>query len=412
MWETKLDRPGDGGASGYDRGVSGTGDGYGRRSSTVHPLTPLLLDQRDPLARGRAHGEHWREEIHELAAIRLALALRRGDFRDEAEVLAVAGLHLPVLRSELPELADELHGIAEGADLSPERVVVLNHYTDLRDVPRSVLGDAAPGEPLAPVEDGDPGGCTAVYLNGDEGPVIGETWDLHASAEPFVRMLRIAPAGGDEEIVCLTLTGCLGAAGLSERGVAVAVNNLSSTDGRVGVVWPAVVRAMLQQPSAQAARELLFRTPLSSGHNYMIADGEAYYGVETSGELKVLTQQGPRAAHLHTNHCFDPVLRQREAVRRGSTTFHRLNLATTLYAQQRPRSAQGLWDLLHTRDGTPGTLCIDPVPGADPWATATCAVIVMRLHDGWVRVVRGGEHRGEPLELSVERWRGTPLDPA
>ncbi len=371
-----------------------------------HVLEPLVLDQVDARARGRAHGEHWRAAIHELAELRLGLTLRRSGFLDEAEVLAAAGLHLPVLHAQLPQLAEELHGIADGADISPERVVVLNHYTDLRDVPRSVLGPAAEQEQQR--EPGDPDGCTAIYFSGDRGPLMGETWDLHANAEPYVRMLRIAPAGGEHETLCLTLVGCLGAVGISSRGVAVTVNNLSSTDGRVGVVWPALVRAMLEQPDARAAYELLLRTPLSSGHHYVIADGHDYYGVETSGELKVLTQLGPRAAHLHTNHCFDPVLRRREAVPERSTSFHRLNLATTIYAQQRPRDLEGLWSLLHTRDGSRGSLCIDPVAGAEPTATATCAVIVMRLHDGRVRVVQGGAHRSEPLELSVGRWQGRP----
>ena len=152
--------------------------------SSRHPLTPLLLDQVDPRSRGRAHGEQWRDAIHQLARIRLELALRRGDFQDEEEVLAVAGLHLPVLQEHLPRMAEELRGIAEGADLSPERVVVLNHYADLRDVPRSVLGGT--GEAPRSLDDTDPGGSTAVYLNGDEGPVMGQTWDLHANAEPFV----------------------------------------------------------------------------------------------------------------------------------------------------------------------------------------------------------------------------------
>jgi isopenicillin-N N-acyltransferase-like protein len=382
-----------------------------RSNDAAHPLEPLVLDQAQPRDRGRAHGEHWRAAIHELAELRLALTLRRSGFLDEDEVLAAAGLHLPVLREQLPAQAEELEGIAEGAAISPERVVVLNHYTDLRDVPRSVLG--RPGLRSEPTSGSgaraDPDGCTAVYFMGEGGPVMGETWDLHANAEPYVRMLRIAPAGGDHETLCVTLTGCLGAAGLSGRGVAVTINNLSSTDGRVGVVWPALVRAMLEQPDARTAYELLMRTPLSSGHHYVIADGRDFFGVECSGELKVLTQLGPRAAHLHTNHCFDPVLRRREAVPTGSTSFHRLNLATTVYAQERPRDEEGMWSLLHTRDGSRGSLCIDPPgPDAEPTGTATVAVIVMRLSDGRVRVVRGGAHRGEPLELTVGRWQGSP----
>lgn len=381
-----------------------------KNAERSHPLEPLLLDHVDPRQRGRAHGEHWRAAIHELAEIRLALTLRRSGFLDEGEVLAAAGLHLPVLRDRLPRMAEELEGIAEGAGLSPERVVVLNQYTDLRDVPRSVLGlpEGAPRSTGTDPAEADADGCTAVYFLGDRGPLMGETWDLHANAAPYVRMLRIAPAGSDEETLCVTLTGCLGAAGINAHGVAVTINNLSSTDGRVGVVWPALVRSMLEQPNARAAYELLLRTPLSSGHYYVIADGHDYYGVETSGELKVLTQLGPRAAHLHTNHCFDPVLRRREAVPAGSTSFHRLNLATTLYAQARPRDEEGMWSLLHTRDGSAGSLWVEPPPGAEPTATATVAVIVMRLFDGWVRVVQGGTPRGEPLELAVGRWQGQP----
>lgn len=379
-----------------------------------HPLEPLVLSQADPRARGRAHGEHWRQAIHELAELRLALTRQRSRFGHDHEVLAAAALHLPVLREQLPRLAEELEGIAEGADLSSERVLVLNHDTGLRGLPRAVLGgedrEVGEGREGAGAQAGsgvDVGGGTAIYFNGVRGPLLGETWDVHADAEPYVRMLRIAPEGSDHEVLCLTFAGCLGVAGMNSRGVAVTMSELWCTDARVGVVGPALLRALLEQPHARAAYERLRSIPRSSGHYVVLADGHDYYGVETSGELQVLTQLGPRAAHLHTNHCFDPVLRRREAVPRASTTFHRLNLATTIYAQQRPRDAEGLWSLLHTRDGTPGSLCIDP-RADEASAPATCAVIVMRLHDGWVRVVRGGEHRQPALELQVGRWQGQP----
>ncbi|HET6584446.1 MAG TPA: C45 family peptidase, partial [Nannocystaceae bacterium] len=283
-------------------------------------MAPVLFDQVSSAARGRAHGELWRSEIRELAELRMQLCLARGAFADAAQVSAIARLHLPVLARHLPELFDELLGIAQGADLTPEQIVVLNHYTDLRDVPPSVL-------------DAEPDGCTALYLNGSAGPVLGQTWDMHASAEPFVRAIRVRAAEGGEAI-CFTLTGCVGMAGMGPHGVGVTINNLSSTDGGLGVVWPALVRAMIAQPSARAAYELLLRTPLSSGHHYMIADGNEFFGVECSGQLKVLTQVGGKAAHLHTNHCFDPVLRTRESVARVSSTFDRLDMATTLYVQQ------------------------------------------------------------------------------
>jgi hypothetical protein len=112
----------------------------------------------------------------------------------------------------------------------------------------------------------------------------------------------------------------------------------------------------------------------------MIADGRDFYGVETSGRLKVLTQQGGRAAHLHTNHCFDPVLRRHERVARTSTTFRRMELASTLYVQQRPRDAEGLWSLLSSHEGYPRSICshVDDAQG-DPSASRTCGRMVMDL---------------------------------
>jgi isopenicillin-N N-acyltransferase-like protein len=194
---------------------------------------------------------------------------------------------------------------------------------------------------------------------------------------------------------------------MGQNGVSVTINNLTMSDGRIGVVWPALVRAMLDQPRASAAYEVLCRTPLSSGHHYMIADGHEFYGVECSAELKVLTQEGARAAHLHTNHCFDPVLRKRERVSRGSNTFERLNLASTVFAQQRPANLDELWKLMASHDGAPHSLCshLDDHYG-DPNASRTCGMIAMRPSAGNLRVVRGCAFTQPAIDLSLERYAG------
>jgi len=368
-------------------------------ASSLDSIELAEFDQDDPAARGEAHGELWRPQIHELCAIRSELAVTKGSFRDLAELEAVAALHLPMLERFSGPLYAELLGIARGAGVTPAQAVILNHYTDLRDVPPSVLSEAT-GD--------DPGGCTAVYVPGDAaGAVLGQTWDMHGTARPFVRMIRIRPRSSDEEVLCFTLTGCLGMTGLAADGVGVTINNLSSTDGQVGVVWPALVRAMLAAGSAARAYALLERTRLSSGHHYMVADGRSFFGVETSGQLKVLTQTGARAAHLHTNHCFDPVLRKHERVPKVSTTFRRLELASTLYVQQRPQTADDLWGFLGSHEGYPRSLCshVDDVSG-DPSASRTCGMMVMQLATGEVLAGAGCGQESPPRRLAVTRWRG------
>lgn len=364
----------------------------------------VQFDQPDAASRGEAHGELWRSEIAELAEIRVGLTLKRGAFTDAAQLLAVARLHLDELARVDAEQHAEIMGIARGADLDPDRVIVLNHYTDLRDVPPSVLG---PGYTEGPSQaDGeandDPGGCTALYVNGSEGPILAQTWDMHGTAAPFVRLIRVTPRGSDLDLLCFTLTGCVGMTGLTSTGLAVTINNLTSTDAQVGVVWPALVRGMLTQASAVASRDHLLDAKLSSGHHYMIADEEDFFGVETSGQQKVVTQHGAKTAHVHTNHCFDPVLRGVENVTSTSTTYRRMELATTAYAQERPETAEEVWSFLSSHEGFPKSICshVDDVDG-DPSASRTCGLMVMRLRDRTAWAVRGCPRENERREVTL-----------
>jgi isopenicillin-N N-acyltransferase-like protein len=358
-------------------------------------MEPVEFTQRDPSARGEAHGETWREEIRELAEIRTALALQKGAFQNTQQVLEIATQHLPFLEAQHPDLAAELSGIARGAGVSTGQIVVVNHYTDLRDIVPAAANDP------------DPGGCTTLFVNGSEGPVLGQTWDMHGTAEPYVRMIRIKPDGTDREALFFTLTGCLGMTGINERGLCVSINNLTCTDARVGMIWPALVRALLLEPDATQAKERLMATPLSSGHHYMIADGHEFYGVETTGEHKVVTQRGPKTAHFHTNHCFDPKLRQYERVSPTSTTFRRIELASTMYVQSRPETAREVYDFLSSHEGYPRSLCshVDDEQG-DPSAAKTCGLMVMSMVGGKVLAKRGCGQVGEPTRMGLERWQG------
>jgi len=359
-------------------------------------LETLLLDQATPGLRGEAHGEHWRDSIQELAEIRTELALSKGAFVSREQLQAVASLHLQPLAEFSQSLSEELLGIARAAGITPAQAIILNHYTDLRDVPPAVLG----------ADDGDPGGCTAIYVHGPDGPVLGQTWDMHGTAAPHVRLLRIRPPEAETEVLCFTLAGCVGMTGMNQAGLALTINNLTSTDGQVGVVWPVLVRRMLEETTAVAARDVLMGTTLSSGHHYMIADRTDFYGVETSGKLKMTTQTGPKAVHIHTNHCFDPKLRTREKISPVSTTFRRLELASTLYAQQHPRSATEIWTFLGSHEGYPKSICshVDD-EGGDPSASRTCGAMLMVCNTGQVYACRGCVHRPPPAPVNVASTR-------
>ncbi len=91
---------------------------------------------------GQIHGETYRGEIQSLAQIRLYLTVRVGQLDTEQQVLDVAARHVAVLEQFDPALAQELIGIAAGANVSPAQIVVLNHYTASQFSP--LLASGAP----------------------------------------------------------------------------------------------------------------------------------------------------------------------------------------------------------------------------------------------------------------------------
>ena len=338
---------------------------------------------------GRAHGEMFRGEIGSLAEIRLFLCGQMSGGTREA-VLQSARRHLPVLERYDRELAEELVGIAEGAALDPALVLVLNHYTDLRDLE---LGSESKGSTTD--------GCSAVYARTGAGTVVGQTWDMHATSMPYVILLRVPAQEARPAAWILSLTGCLGIAGMNARGLALCVNNLSSTDARVGVVWSALVRRALAQPAAAAARDMMLEAPFGSGRHFLLADREAAFGLEASGTRRAVVFSGEARDYVHTNHCLDPVIGACTKIAPGATTFDRYRFLRDALDRAPVDSAAQLWTLLGSTEGYPRSVCSNQATPENPHGAATCAGLVMTPATGELLACAGFTHAATPLRFSV-----------
>lgn len=328
---------------------------------------------------GRIHGERFRGEIRSLAEIRMYLTLRLGRFPDADAVLRVASAHLPVLERYDRALSEELHGIAEGAGVSPAEIVVLNHYTDLRDIDAS--SGAAP-EGAGAGSDGD-GGCSILWARTPDGPILAQTWDMHATAIPYVMMLHVPGTGEQPEAWLFTLAGCLGMTGLNRHGLGMAINNLHSTDARVGIVWPALVRRVLRERTAARARDVVLASPVGSGHHYLIADAASAHGIETSGDLREVmfedTGGTSAAGYVHTNHCLNPAVAARSRVPAASTTHDRYDWLAASVAERPLADVRDAWARLGSHDGYPRSVCTNMATPENPHGAATCGAIAMEL---------------------------------
>ncbi|HTJ43317.1 MAG TPA: C45 family peptidase [Kofleriaceae bacterium] len=322
---------------------------------------------------GRIHGESFRGEVKALAAIRTYLCQKTGAFKSNAQVLAAAEAHLPVLARYHAGLHEELCGIAEGAACSAAEIVVANHYTDLRDL------DPDPSKWTPAPQDG---GCSVVWSETPTGRILAQTWDMHATAIPYVMMLRVPESADGPAAWFLTLTGCLGLAGMNTARTAIAINNLYSNDATVGVVWPAVVRRALHMTSAAAARDLVLGSPIGSGHHYFVADRREAFGIETSGRLRKVIYTGERGAYQHTNHCVDPTVGAVSSVSKTSTTYERYAWLEKSLGARALRDLADVWERLGSEDGWPKSVCTNMSTPENPHGTATCGAIATNLDTG------------------------------
>lgn len=369
---------------------------------------------KSPREWGRIHGESFRGEIKALAAIRVFLCTKVGGFRGHDQVTAAAKAHLPILERYHHALYEELMGIAEGAIVSPEDIVVANHYTDLRDL------DPDPGKWLmAPTRD-EPGmtaaasgaeslggdGCSMFFAETPTGRILAQTWDMHATAIPYVMVLGVPESEDGPAARLLTVTGCLGMAGMNASRVAIAINNLYSTDATLGIVWPAMVRRALHADTAQAARDVILNSPIGSGHHYFVADRTAAFGIEASGTRRKLIWDRDRVAlgeparYCHTNHCLDGEVSERSKVPSASTTFDRMHWLEKDLGKHAVNDLDDAWQRLGSEEGWPRSICTNMATPEAPHGAATCGAIAMNLDSGDVWAQQGFIHNVAP-----EKWQ-------
>lgn len=370
-----------------------------------------LPANREPREWGRIHGESFRGEIAALAAIRTYLCTKVGSFKDREQVMLAACAHLPVLEQYDRALFDELLGIAEGAAVSPEEIVIANHYTDLRDLdpdpskwqpaPTTDVPDAVrtAGGTNAGAEGLGGDGCSMFFSTTPTGRILAQTWDMHATAIPYVMVLRVPESRLGPPATLLSVTGCLGMAGMNGARVAMAINNLFSTDATLGVVWPAMVRRALRERTAAAARRIVEDSPIGSGHHYFVADREAAYAIEASGtRRRSIFENGER--FCHTNHCLDAEVAAVSKVPSTSTTFDRMKWLERDLVRAPVADLDDAWRRLGSDDGWPRSICTNMATPEAPHGAATCGAIAMNLDSGELWAQQGFIHN-----VAAERWQ-------
>ena len=356
-----------------------------------------------PAAMGEAFGEQFRDEVAALTRRRMDhLAEYVGARGPGAEIsrermLRLAGAAVEAHRRFSPPIWAEFEGIARGAHLTVEELLIGNGLTDLRDYVL-VSEAASSGAPPA-----DEGGCSAFLVppaRADRGPIVGQTWDMHADARDFVVAVRRRPAGAPET-VGVTTAGCLCLIGMNSAGVAVGNTNLVPTDARVGVNYLFTITRALQCTSAEEAAACIEAAPRMSGHNFYVADERTAINIETTATRSVRTAVTGEVL-VHTNHYLSDRLKPLELPGRDlrDSTWRRDRLAANFAGLRGPITAADGWRQLADNTRGDGAVCNEDYEGLHGRA-ATLATVVQCPANRTLHACAGGARLGTREVLRI-----------
>jgi isopenicillin-N N-acyltransferase-like protein len=322
---------------------------------------------------GLSHGEEFKTAIKELAEIRKGLMLAKNPaLAKKLDELAL--LQFNFSNKFAPHITEELAGIATGSGLTITDIVILNNYTDFRDI-------------ILPEE-----GCSTVHIQTPNEILSGQTWDMHRSAKNYMCLLHVPETQNHSAQLILTLVGCVGLMGVSTDNTLIGVNNINTTNAKTGLIWPVLVRKTLEQKSLGLMRSTLLSAPVTSGHNYLISSQEGAEHLEitpTVSEKVSALQKGQIGGIFHTNHCVGfEVEKLEDKNSMSSTTFNRWDLLSR--KTHKVRDLEDFKSLLTDHDEFPKSICSHFENGSqDP--SFTCG--------GGVSDLQAGRHIF---------WRGCP----
>ncbi len=308
---------------------------------------PLLEVSGSPTERGQAHGEAFKELIRDLVAINFEDMLHATQgYLTKERVYEIVSTYTGPTRDYAPDLFEELEGIAEAADVPLEDLLALNAFLELHDY----YSDAFLVS-----------GCTSFMVPGStsgEGALIAQNYDLSSIYAAAAILVKVKNDHAPDALF-YTSAGMLGCAGVNEAGIGVVINNLVPSDASGGVLYPFIIRRILESVRIGDAIDAVVAKPRASGMNYVICDenGEIYDLETTAEEYEVICPfDGPMA---HSNHYLTDRLKpleRRQWDQRGQSIL-RWGRATRLLKSCDKRNADALKNMLSDRVNAPMGIC-------------------------------------------------------
>jgi isopenicillin-N N-acyltransferase-like protein len=311
-----------------------------------------------------------------------SISLYRGQMARRGVTIAqqhnMARAFMPVIEAYDPAYLEEMAGIAAGAGVAVEDIVMVNCRTEMMFGHQSM--DAA-----AKSEKTD--GCTGVVVMPEaarDGRLLhAHNWDWREECADTGVVLRIRPESGPE-ILTFVEAGGLARHGFNSAGVAVSGNFLSCERDFVArgeAPLGLIRRKILESPSLAVAMTKVWAKSRYCSNNLMLSDtgGEAVNLECAPDEIFFSTPEN--GVLVHANHWINPVAqgKLRDLGLRNSpdSIYRQRRVASSLGARAGRIGIDDLKEALSDTFGAPHAVLRSPKPGSFDSISATVATTIM-----------------------------------
>jgi isopenicillin-N N-acyltransferase-like protein len=310
---------------------------------------------------------------------------------DQHRLAQLVREYLPVLEIFDHRQIEEMRGIAAGAAVSFEQIVLVNARTELLQfVRRPAL--------LESLQVRETDGCTGAVVRPeatrDKRLIHAHNWDWkYESAESCV-ILRIRNEDGPD-ILTFTEAGALARFGFNACGICITANGLDCDRDyrRAGVPLALIRRKVLEQAHLALALRIAYCTPKSGSNNIIISHAASglVYDFECAPDETFMVEP-QKGVLVHANHWLSPIaltkLQERGLADAPSSFYREVRAREALTAKAGDVTVDDVMAVMLDDFETPWSICYPPRPSSptDPSVYATVATLVMRPILGEMRV--------------------------
>jgi len=260
-------------------------------------LREIIL-QGSPYERGFQHGSALKNEINNFLDDNRARinTIRHTPLSNESMDRLIKQ-HTAIIEEDLPEIAEEIKGLAAGASIDYSDAVLLQIRRELIAYEESASID---------------GDCSTIaYYDPETGTITGQTIDIAGDIGALGYIFRILPSCTEEpEILIYGFAGLIGYLGMNNYGLSVNINMVVSDGWKPGVSPYLLSRHILNFKNIDECIKEIEKCRISSSRCFTITSRSEMITVEITPDRYAIINDSN--CLLHTNHYMHESMKEEE----------------------------------------------------------------------------------------------------